>query len=528
MKRFAAGFSFVAVLMLADVVATPWIGPEVYPRSDLAVIEIDVLHATRGFWDLGAYSRFGFRHPGPLHAYLLAPLYGLSGGQHLALPAAAWLLNLACLGFVAWAAVRYLPPWPALAMAAAVAALGIRADGLAVSIWNPHAIVFPLAAAIVAASVAAAGHPAFLAAAVAGASFLAQTHVGLVPCAAVLVLLPGIATAVAALRSRRADPDAARRNARGLMIAAVVGVALWIPPLTEQVTGKPGNLTQIVSFFQSPERTSQPVPLAARFAGHAFASVWRPDLELPGGNPLRIARARTWLYWSAGQVLAVCLVAAVAWRRRQRVRCWLGLTVLLTSAVGLAAATRIESPAPDHVLYWFAAVGTLAAGLWIGAVAERLGAWRPARLPAAPDARIWSAAIVLAAAGAATVDLHQVRNRGGDADEGTRAVMAVSGQVGAYLDSHPGGTPLVRLSESNWQEAAGVILQLYKSGRALAIEPDWVVMFGEPLAPRGRETRELFLADETAREIALRKPGSRLIAGTDRLSAVIVDRDPLP
>lgn len=515
----AAGVLIVAAL------AAPWLVPDVRPTSDMAVIEIDVIHATRGLWDQGAYSRFGWRHPGPMHAYLLAPLYQLSGGRHVALFASAWIVSLGCLAFVARAASRHLPPGTAIAVSAAVAALSIRADGLAISIWNPHAVVLPLAATLVAAAVAAAGRPFYLVWTAAGASFLAQTHVGLVPAAATVVLVAGSAVGASAWRDRVTAPAAARRGAGALVTAAAIGLALWLPPLVEQWRGQPGNLTTIVSFFQSPERTGQPLPLAARYAGHGFASVFRPDLTLPDGQPLRIARARTWLYWSGLQLLAVGVVAAVAWRRRQRALGWLAFTVLLATAAGAAAAARLDTPVADHVLYWLAAVGALAAGLWIGSLAEWITARMPMGIPSMPGAPVWAAALVIVAAASAAVDLYGARFRSTSAEEGARIVTAIAPRVGAFLDAHPGPT-LVRLSESNWGEAAGVILELYKTGRPITIERDWLVMFGNPLAPTGEERRELFLADQAARDEVVRRPRSTLIADSERLSAIVVDRDP--
>lgn len=524
-RILTGGLAAAGGVLLVAVLAAPWLVPDVRPTSDMAVIEIDVVHATRGLWDQGAYSRFGWRHPGPLHAYVLAPFYQLSGGRHVALFASAWILNLACLALVAWPAARHLPAGTAVAVSAAVAALAIRADGLVVSIWNPHAVVFPMAATLMAAAVAAAVRPLCLAWAVVGASFLAQTHVGLVPAAATIVLMAGTAVGVAAWRDRVAAPATARRGIRALLVAAAVGLVLWLPPLVEQFRGQPGNLTKIAAFFQSPDRAGQPMPLAARYAGHAFASVFRPDLTLPDGRPLRIARARTWFYWSGLQLLAVAGVAALAWRRRQQTLLWLASTVLLAAAAGVAAAARLDTPVADHVLHWLAAVGAVAAGLWIGGLADLVIARITVRMPSVGGAPVWAAALVLTAAASASVDLYTAPFHSTAATNASRVVGDIAPKVRAFLDAHPGPT-LIRLSESNWGEAAGVILDLYKTGRTVTVEPDWVVMFGEPLAPTGRETRELILGDRSARGAALSGPGATLIADSERLSAVVVDRAP--
>src|SRR5260370_68615 len=49
------------------------------PAADKAVIELYTIRATRLELNVGAYSRFGWNHPGPFFFYLAAPLYAPSG-----------------------------------------------------------------------------------------------------------------------------------------------------------------------------------------------------------------------------------------------------------------------------------------------------------------------------------------------------------------------------------------------------------------------------------------------------------------
>jgi len=522
-RQAAAGVAAAIVLFVCAGVALRS-APARQPVGDVAVIEIDVLHSLNGFWPLGSYSRYGWRHPGPLQFYLLAPLYWLSGTQSAALPAGALLLNLGCLAFVAWAAKRHLPPGTALAVSVAAAALAVRADGLLTSIWNPHAVVFPLAATVLASALAAAGHPWFLLAAVAGASFLAQTHVGLAAIAVVLIAAPALVLIAGAIRHRRVNASAARRNERALVAALVLGALLWAPPLIQQATARPGNITELAAFFLSADRTGQPVSMAARIAAYESAALWWPGLDLPWGRPLQIPHSRTWLIVSGGQALAIGLLLA-AWARRGRdERWWLGLMTLAGAGAGVAASTRIESPVPGYMVFWLSAVGAIGAGVIAGAILDAIaaragGGGRPGRWGR------WGGWMCAAAVGvtavAGTAEWRRVVHRAPLDVEAAAAVWAVNGALQHYYTGHAGEVPLIRVSQSNWGETAGVVLQLYKAHRRFTVETDWVVMFGEPFAPTGRETQELFLADGPDRKRLLKTRDVTILADTTRLSALV-------
>src|SRR5690349_14036789 len=51
------------------------------PFADIALIELGIRDVGRHVVLLGVYSRFGWRHPGPMLFYLLAIPYWLTGGS---------------------------------------------------------------------------------------------------------------------------------------------------------------------------------------------------------------------------------------------------------------------------------------------------------------------------------------------------------------------------------------------------------------------------------------------------------------
>ena len=511
----------MAALCVAVIVAT---APASWPRSDLAVIEIDVLHALSTFWKLGPYSRFGWRHPGPLHFYLLAPLYWLSGEKSAALPAGAFLLNLGSVGFVAWAARRHLRPGSAVGVTLALAALATRADGLLTSVWNPHAVVLPLAATMTAAALACADHAGFLVAAVLGASLIAQTHVGLVPVALAAVAAPAGAMAANLVRDGCEARPSTRAALRALAVSIALGLLLWTPPLLEQLEGRPGNLAQVAAYFTSAERTGQPVAAAARAVGYEFSWIWRPRPALPDGKPLRRQPARAWVVWSGSQLAAIAALL-VAWRHGRRdPRWWLGVVTLLAASMGLASATRVDPPAPDHALFWLAAVGAVGSGTLGGLAADALTRRAPPGGAVRRSLAILPPILVLLVGAFGALELNRTVRRAAADERSAAAIETVGRRVEDFLRRHPGEPPLVRVSQSNWGDAAAVVLRVRKARLPVAIEPEWLVMFGEPFAPTGRESRELILADPATFERARHAPGAVVIAETDAVSVVVVER----
>lgn len=229
------------------------------PTNDWALLEL----AVRGVGTadtplLGAWSRFGWRHPGPLPFYLLAVPYRLApSGAALLFAAAA--VNLLAVAGCAALAVRH-PRTRALVLLTGLAALqlGLGVDQLS-DPWNPTLPILPFALyLLLCVKLATAPGRWTVPAAVGVASFVVQAHVGFIQ----PVLLAGVvafalrrrlraratpagADTAAAGRSREepTDPEPPRwlRMAR---TGAVLAIA-WLPVAIDQA-GRTGNAGMLV------------------------------------------------------------------------------------------------------------------------------------------------------------------------------------------------------------------------------------------------------------------------------------------
>src|SRR5690606_31367994 len=81
----------------------------------------------------------------------------------------------------------------------------------------------------------------------------------------------------------------------------------------------------------------------------------------------------------------------------------------------------------------------------------------------------------------------------------------------AYLDANRIRRPLIRIDQDAWEVAAGVILDLQKRGRNVAVEEDWVVMFTPECRPLPDDDAELIVA-APAEHLRLMDRGAALVS----------------
>src|SRR5262249_25524372 len=89
----AAGLAAIVTLIWLASIAQK--GSPTWPVADRALIELYTIHAAHGDQLLGAYSQYGWYHPGPLLFYVLAPFYVSAGRTEYGLRLGALVINLA-------------------------------------------------------------------------------------------------------------------------------------------------------------------------------------------------------------------------------------------------------------------------------------------------------------------------------------------------------------------------------------------------------------------------------------------------
>lgn len=216
----------------------PWI-----PTNDWALIELRVREVGTGDTPLvGAWSRFGWKHPGPLAFYVLAVPYRLVGADHGLLFATACVNLAATIGF-ALVVLRFRRTQAVVALfGLAMVQRGMGIDQLG-DPWNPTILLVPFALYLVLCIEIAVGRSRWALPVAAGvASFVVQAHVGLVqPVALVGVVALGLRWWWGRAQRGSGGPLRARLRSWGTVPTAVVLGLAWLPPVIDQVDGT-GNL----------------------------------------------------------------------------------------------------------------------------------------------------------------------------------------------------------------------------------------------------------------------------------------------
>jgi hypothetical protein len=473
-------------------------------HGDDALIELRVRDVGSHTPLVGSYQRFGYNQPGPALFYLLVAPYRLLGSRFAGLQVAALLTNAAAVVGIAAVAFRrggtVLALWSLTLVAVLAHALG--ATKLS-DPWEPHITVLPLVLLLILAADVASGRAGGLPMVAALASFLAQSYAVLAPLAAALFAWAVVSVVLRAWRrSRRPSetapaPSSPWERWRTVTVAtvAVLGV-LWLAPLVEQLSEQPGNVTQMVDFFSTPNET-----LGVGGAYHAVALQF--DHRAPWlGNDLHFVPFTTEVDIRRSFVLPLALVALIAaiafgFRRRTDATAF-GLTVLFAVGAGILGLSRLVGDVYPWILE---STRVLGLGCWLAAgwCAYRvLGTDQRDRLARLLVPALSAAVLVLGA-----VNVVDAATGSGSPDPGRDAVMRLSEPaVRAARDA--GGPVLVRstadvsavFGEGRFGEEQ-LVLALERAGVDVLVDSGLGHRYGDHRAHPERAVRELRLVTRT-------------------------------
>ena len=517
-----------AVVASAVVAATRLVAtvPDWYQGSDEAILEIDTLHAIRGlssgsvnaFWTYGPYSRYGWRHPGPLYFYLLAPVYALGGFNSAALKLGALLINLTSLALIAWVATRHAARVPRLAVIGSICLFAALIAEALPSVWNPHVIMLPFALSLVLAAAAGSGNARYLPALAVAASFVAQTNLSLAPVSAAIAL-----TAMVLLYRRLIQDDklrfadAMRRTIRPLAVSALVSLVLWAPPLLEQFRSRRGNLGLLMAFFSDPGHRGQLAIDAWRAWADSLSLFIRAKPVIPWGASFEPSGGWTASLEALGMVGLLYATSHTKLSREHPLLRSLGTLVLVGSLVALWSCTRIEGGINGYSVFWISSLGVLGVaalgGLGAAWLADRL------RVPeSAPSAWLVHGIAIAGVAIVAVLGSMELQNQRLAAERRALVVPTVPRLVDGlriYMAKRGIHRPLLDI-RGQWGDAAGVLLNLYRGGERLAVTSEWEFMFGPQFRRSGTEDGVFELGLRSDHYELAGRPGDVEVAAYDR------------
>jgi len=505
--RVAVAATLVAILpfVVAIVVRA---GRHDVPVGDFALMDLRV----RDVWSsdiplVGAYSRFGWNHPGPAVYYAIAPVSGLFGRPAWATVVGNVLaqgLTVAAIALVAWRTGGLARLLASLAFVGL--AYGATGPSMVLNAWNPN-VAYPLFLLFVLlAWVFATGHPRALIGIALVGSVLVQAHIGYLPLVA--------AASAAALAFCIAHAGATWSRWRGPVQWSVLGlVLLWLPPVINEFV-HPSNVRALARSLTESGEPSLGTRSAARILGEEFEL---PPPWLGGHHRLEgfgntvVGASPWWLLVPA--LLLLGAAVAICFRRRAGSVELLAVTVTLT-VVGFVALARVIGDAERYVFYWRAPIAllvvfTFAWCVWLALDLDRFELAR--RL-----AGVGLAAIVVVASVTLTIRIIDTPNVS-PAEHITRdALAAVDGRVGAAsrILVRDADIPLIGIERA-------IVNEFDRDGVPVKVDEGLGYQFGYSRTARPETVDEVWYVVELGQSLSLLAdlPGATVLWNASPLSA---------
>ncbi|MEY2422882.1 MAG: hypothetical protein QOI95_2949 [Acidimicrobiaceae bacterium] len=451
----------VAILVAAPVVGAiaSLLGRSWYASSDQALQLLRISDVGGSHTPLlGAWSRWGWAHPGPLQFWLLAPFYRLLGETGVL--AGTAILNLVCMLAVVLIGYRRGGARLAILVGLMTALLAHGSGALLIDPWNPWAAFFPFVVFLLLVWSVLCGDLLMLPIAIAIGSLSVQTHAGYLPLVGGLLALAVMWCVVAMVREREREPIRRSPAARWLAIAAGVGVVVWLPAIIDQLSGG-NNLRALLSYSQDPVERS--VGWNAAFGAMGLElrpnGAWVTGHDT-GGLGFLISSSAWPGIITLGAVVASGLFA---WRRGHGDAARLALLSFVATGLAVVATSRVTGIFVPYVVHWWWAVAAIAMLSIVWCMVAELKA---------PNARHAVSLVGLAGLVVTTAVMLRDLPPPVPGERLSRMVEAVGPPTAAALDHEH--RYLVRgIDPSTWGSAPnGLYFDLYRRGFDVFVDPD--------------------------------------------------------
>lgn len=479
--------------------------------GDVALIELrtrDVFSSSPPL--TGAYSRYGWSHPGPLLFFAFAVPYRLFGADPDALRLAALLVNLVFLAVLVWLVRRRgEAAMTVIVLATAALVWGMVSHSLS-DPWNVTIAMIPMVVGIVGGWAAIDGDPWGLPIAAVAVTFVGQAHVGFGVVVVPLFLVTFAAVGVGALR--RGDRSSLLRS--GLVVAG--SAVLVVPVLYDLLVRWPGNVGRLVKWSLTNDEPKVGWTSALQMIGRTSSLSFPPHPRFPGVFVAGIEEVAVGVL-PGTSLVALVVAAVVAWRRGWGSELRLCVSLGVVWVAGTIAAARITRPLAPWLIDWLQPLG------WMTWAAVVLVAWRalrasPRAAPAGPrvEGAAWLLAVAVVVAGSIVFAHREWTERylsaelDGTVDAFAAAVAAadLDGPVQVSFEGeHVRTAPLFQ----------GLVARLEQEGVDACVRPELSYQFDDERVCPAEVSGALLVRNEP--RAAPAPAGAEVLAVTDPLTA---------
>jgi hypothetical protein len=480
------------------------VGKDYLPTVDWALFELGTRDALHHGVFVGPYSRFGWNHPGPLLFYVLSGPYALLGDQSISMHITALLVNAVTLVLVGWVAWRRGRLATVVVVLVPVALLthALGADVLR-NPWNPYLPVLPLLLLLLLAWSVAVGDLWMAPLAIAVASFVIQSHVGLALEAVALLVVALVAVLARGVRTAKVE-----RRRYWVRVAWVAGVSavvfliLWSPVAYGTFVKHDGNVRRLMDFFTSDHRTA-----GFHTALRVMGLQWGPKPEWilgPRGNDVLGNAYTEPRWWLAVWLVLGGAAVVVAWRRRAWDTVLLGVLLAVGAVAAVVAVSNIVDLLFPYLNRW---TWVLGAGFAILALQGVWLAIPPARRDAVLRWAVPVAAVVIVVV--SVMETVDAVNAGTPYASEQRRERVITSEVLAHLP--PGSGPVLIETTQAPTIVPGIALALEKQGIPVRVSPSQPIVYGHRRDSNGGPYRaELTVVSGHDKIKAFNPPGPRI------------------
>lgn len=463
----ALSVMFPAILMLpfaAVIFILLYHGvPDFANSGDGALLEMSTRNLfSRGILT-GAYSRFGFFHPGPLYFAVRFPLYYLFG-----MKAASFIITSALIGMAsltgAYLIIRRYAGAACSLIFSLLTAYFLYTIGPEtwLSEWNPVIILLPLYFLVILSAAICIGHHKFLPVAVVVGSFAAQTHIGSIPSLCIICLLISVMYFYPSL-FLRSETSRNSKGFRSLLVSLLILLVLWLPVIYEEISAHDsGNIRSIRAFMLN---TPPDQEFAGTLSDWSFA-VTHYEMR-PIARFLKVNELEEVYQYTVIILRTILLVFVWLWMRRKKNSSFISALCLLTLVLyftTLASAWLIRGERHDYLFIWMKFISPLSWIVIFTSFTEMISA--SVSIRAKKTATIITAALLIAMSGMNTVaGMRYLRSGSPPLWRLDRVVSAMIEPLSAFLSSHSGYNTVIELQDNSlWPVVTGLVNSLEKRG----------------------------------------------------------------
>jgi hypothetical protein len=302
---------------------------------------------------------------------------------------------------------------------------------------------------------------------------------------------------------------------------------LWLLTIAEALSHRGGNLLALWRFFVVDAAQEHTFAEAWSSWSYGLTGVLQQGFGLAWGGHFPATHPWWTTPVAVGQIIALLVAGRRDLKAGRTFEGALAAGSFIVCASALWSLTRIRGDIVDHQIFWLALFGAVNLGIGAAAALRWIAEARGIRW--AGDTRAWAAALAVtltAAVGLGVRDLRDFTSFESRRSERT-PVLGAEESIRRYVRDRNVRRLLVRIDDSVWSLAAGVLLRLHQEETPFSVTPEWIPMFTRSFAANGLEDAVVTIGRQGRRPLTDGRPAAVLLFEGGSIYVEAAPIDPL-